>query len=173
VAFFAVAFRAVVFFGVVAFLAAGFLRAAAFFRTAAFLAAVFFRPAGLRTATVFFRAAVFLRVALLVRAAALLLLAGIAITFPIVATTAFIPSGRGEVPRKGGKGSGLPSSGATSSRCSAHPTSDCCFRDEAAAAVVSTGLDLETPHEPASRPVADLITSECNVARILRIVTFD
>jgi hypothetical protein len=172
VAFFAVAFRAVVFFGVVAFLAAGFLRAGAFFRTAAFLAAVF-RPAGLRTATVFFRAAVFLRVALLVRAAALLLLAGIAITFPIVATTAFIPSGRGEVPRKGGKGSGLPSSGATSSRCSAHPTSDCCFRDEAAAAVVSTGLDLETPHEPASRPVADLITSECNVARILRIVTFD
>jgi hypothetical protein len=78
-----VAFRAVVFFGVVAFLAAGFLRAGAFFRTAAFLAAVF-RPAGLRTATVFFRAAVFLRVALLVRAAALLLLAGIAITFPIV-----------------------------------------------------------------------------------------
>ena len=110
-----------------------FLRVAAFFRTAAFLAAVFFRPAGLRTATVFFRAAVFLRVALLVRAAALLLLAGIAITFPIVATTAFIPSGRGEVPRKGGKGSGLPSSGTTSSPCSAHPTSDCCFRDEAAA----------------------------------------
>jgi len=40
-------------------------------------------------------------------------------------------------------------------------------------AVVSTGLDLETPREPVSRPVADLITSECNVARILRIVTFD
>ncbi|MGH2659995.1 MAG: hypothetical protein ACRDHS_10120, partial [Actinomycetota bacterium] len=70
-------------FRVVAFLAAGFLRAAAFFRTVAFLAAVFFRPAGLRTATVFFRA-VFLRVALLVRATALVLLAGIAITFPIV-----------------------------------------------------------------------------------------
>ena len=51
-------------------LAAGFLRAA-----------VFFRPAGLRTATVFFRAAVFLRVALLL----LLLLAGIAVTFLIVA----------------------------------------------------------------------------------------
>ena len=52
-------------------------------QTAAFVAAVFFRPAGLRTATVFFRA-VFLRVALLVRAAVLVLLAGIAITFPIV-----------------------------------------------------------------------------------------
>ena len=70
-------------------LAAGFLRVAVFFRVVAFLAAgflrvaVFFRPAGLRTATVFFRA-VFLRVALLVRAAALVLLAGIAITFPIV-----------------------------------------------------------------------------------------
>ena len=75
--------RAAVFFRVVAFLAAGFLRVAVFFRTAAFVAAVFFRPAGLRTATVFFRA-VFLRVALLVRAAALVLLAGIAITFPIV-----------------------------------------------------------------------------------------
>jgi len=85
VAFLAAGFLwAAVFFRVVAFLVAGFLRAAAFFRTAAFLAAVFFRPAGLRTATVFFRAAVFLRVALLVRAAALLLLAGIAITFPIV-----------------------------------------------------------------------------------------
>jgi hypothetical protein len=59
------------------------LRVAVFFRTAAFVAAAFFRPAGLRTATVFFRA-VFLRVALLVRAAALVLLAGIAITFPIV-----------------------------------------------------------------------------------------
>jgi len=56
----------------VAFLAAGFLRAAVFFRVVAFLAAGF--P----------RAAVFLRVALLVRAAALLLLAGIAITFLIV-----------------------------------------------------------------------------------------
>ena len=75
--------RVAVFFRVVAFLAAGFLRVAVFFRTAAFVAAVFFRPAGLRTATVFFRA-VFLRVALLVRAAALVLLAGIAITFPIV-----------------------------------------------------------------------------------------
>ena len=75
--------RVAVFFRVVAFLVAGFLRVAVFFRTAAFVAAVFFRPAGLRTATVFFRA-VFLRVALLVRAAALVLLAGIAITFPIV-----------------------------------------------------------------------------------------
>ena len=84
VAFLAAGFlRVAVFFRVVAFLAAGFLRVAVFFRTAAFVAAVFFRPAGLRTATVFFRA-VFLRVALLVRAAALVLLAGIAITFPIV-----------------------------------------------------------------------------------------
>ena len=60
------------------FLAAGFLRAAVFFRAAVFLAAGFLRAA------VFFRAAVFLRVALLVPAAALLLLAGIAITFLIV-----------------------------------------------------------------------------------------
>jgi len=88
-------------------LAAGFLRAAVFFPAVAFLAvgflraAVFFRPAGLRTATVFFRAAVFLRVALLVRAAALLLLAGIAITFLIVGNNPFIPSRRGEVPRNG------------------------------------------------------------------------
>jgi hypothetical protein len=55
-------------------------------RAATFVAAIFFRPAGLRTATVFFRAAVFLRVALLVRAAALLLLAGIGITFLMWAT---------------------------------------------------------------------------------------
>src|SRR6266508_201772 len=100
--------RAAVFFRVVAFLAAGLLRAAVFFRVVAFLAAGLLRPAGLRTATVFFRAAVFLRVALLVRAAALLLLAGIAITFLIVATTPFILSRRGEVPRKGGKDPDFP-----------------------------------------------------------------
>jgi len=95
--------RAAVFFRVVAFLAAGFLRAAVFFRVVAFLAAGFLRPAGRRTATVFFRAAVFLRVALLVRAAALLFLAGIAITFLIVGNNPFIPSRRGEVPRNGGR----------------------------------------------------------------------
>src|SRR6266511_1836097 len=55
-------------------------RAAVFLRVVAFLAAGFFRAAGLRAATVVFRAAVFLRVALL----ALLLLAGITITFLIV-----------------------------------------------------------------------------------------
>ena len=87
--------RAAVFFRVAVFLAAGFLRTAVFFRVAVFLAAgflraaVFFRvvaflAAGFLRAAVFFRAAVFLRVALLVRAAALLLLAGIAITFLIV-----------------------------------------------------------------------------------------
>jgi hypothetical protein len=76
VAFLAAGFLRAVFFRVVAFLAAGFLRAV-FFRVVAFLAAGFLRA-------VFFRAAVFLRVALLVRAAALLLLAGIAITFLIV-----------------------------------------------------------------------------------------
>jgi hypothetical protein len=65
--------RAAVFFRVVAFLAAGFLRAAVFFRVVAFLAAGFLRAA------VFF-----LVVALLVRTAALLFLAGIAITFLIM-----------------------------------------------------------------------------------------
>jgi hypothetical protein len=68
--------------------AAGFLRAAVFFRVVAFLAAGFLRVVAFLAAgflrAVFFRAAVFLRVALLVRAAALLLLAGIAITFLIV-----------------------------------------------------------------------------------------
>jgi hypothetical protein len=85
----------------VAFLAAGFLRAAVFFRVVAFLAAGFLRAAGLRTATVFFRAAVFLRVALLVRAAALLLLAGIAPPSSSWATTPFILSRRGEAPKWG------------------------------------------------------------------------
>jgi hypothetical protein len=66
--------RAVVFFRAVVFLAAGFLRAVVFFRAAVFLAAGFLR------AVVFFRVVAFLRVALL----ALLLLAGIAITFLIV-----------------------------------------------------------------------------------------
>jgi hypothetical protein len=79
--------RAAVFFRVVAFLAAGFLRVVAFL-AAGFLRAVFFRVVAFLAAgflrAVFFRAAVFLRVALLVRAAALLLLAGIAITFLIV-----------------------------------------------------------------------------------------
>jgi hypothetical protein len=56
----------------VAFLAAGFLRAAVFFRVVAFLAAGFLRAV--------FRAAVFLRAALLV----LLLLAGMAITLLIL-----------------------------------------------------------------------------------------
>jgi hypothetical protein len=55
-------------------LAAGFLWAAVFFRVVAFLAAGFLRAA------VFFRVVAFLRVVLL----ALLLLAGIAITFLIV-----------------------------------------------------------------------------------------
>jgi hypothetical protein len=66
--------RAVVVFRAVVFLAAGFLRAVVFFRAAVFLAAGFLR------AVVFFRVVAFLRVALL----ALLLLAGIAITFLIV-----------------------------------------------------------------------------------------
>jgi hypothetical protein len=57
---------------------AGFLRVVAFFRVVVFLAAGFLRVVA------FFRVVVFLRVALLVRAAALLLLAGIATTFPIV-----------------------------------------------------------------------------------------
>jgi hypothetical protein len=98
VAFLAAGFlRAAVFLRVVAFLVAGFLRAAVFLRVVAFLAAGFLRAAGLRTATVVFRAAVFLRVALLV----LLLLAGIVITFLIVGISPFIPSRRGEVPRRG------------------------------------------------------------------------
>src|SRR5918994_315666 len=71
--------RAAVFFRVVVFLAAGFLRAVVFFRAAVFLAAGFLRA-------VVFLAAGFLRVAVFLRAAllALLLLAGIAITFLIV-----------------------------------------------------------------------------------------
>jgi hypothetical protein len=70
--------RVVAFFRVVAFLAAGFLRVVAFFRVVVFLAAGFLRVVA------FFRVVAFLRVALLVRAAALLLLAGIATTFLIV-----------------------------------------------------------------------------------------
>jgi hypothetical protein len=88
VAFLAAGFlRAAVFFRVVAFLAAGFLRAAVFFRVVAFLAAgflraaVFFRVVAFLAAG-FLRAAVFFRVVALVRVAALLLLAGIAITLP-------------------------------------------------------------------------------------------
>ena len=103
--------RAAVFFRVVAFLAAGLLRAAVFFRVVAFLAA------GLLRAAVFFRVVAFLRVALLVRAAALLFLAGIAITFLIVGNNPIqYHSRRGEVPEIGGEGSGLPSSGIAASR---------------------------------------------------------
>jgi hypothetical protein len=97
VAFLATGFlRAAVFLRVVVFLAAGFLRAAVFLRVVVFLAAGFLRAAGLRSVTAVFRAAVFLRVALFV----LPLLAGIAITFLIVGISPFIPSRRGEVPRK-------------------------------------------------------------------------
>jgi hypothetical protein len=86
----------------VAFLAAGFLRAAVFFRVVAFLAAGFLRAA------VFFRVVAFLRVALLVRAAALLFLAGIAITFLTVGNNP-IQYHRGAVryPKMGGR-IGLP-----------------------------------------------------------------
>jgi hypothetical protein len=74
----------VVFFRAAVFLAAGFLRVVVFFRAAVFLAAGFLRAAvflaaGFLRAVVFFRVVAFLRVALL----ALLLLAGIAITFLI------------------------------------------------------------------------------------------
>jgi hypothetical protein len=85
----------------VAFLAAGFLRAAVFFRVVAFLAAGFLRAA------VFFRVVAFLRVALLVRAAALLFLAGIAITFLTVGNNP-IQYHRGAVRYpKWGEGSGF------------------------------------------------------------------
>src|SRR4029450_7718339 len=67
--------RVVAFFRVVVFFAAGFLRVVAFFR-------VVFFAAGFLRVVAFFRVVVFLRVALLVRAAALLLLAGIATTLP-------------------------------------------------------------------------------------------
>ena len=106
----AVFFRVVAFFRVVDFLAAGFLRVAVFFRVVAFLAAGFL-------AAVFFRVVAFLRVALLVRAAALLFLAGIAITFLIVGNNP-IQYHRGAVryPKSGGKDRGFLFGGTGHSR---------------------------------------------------------